>query len=187
VTDPLTTCQNSDSIQVVAFQLPVANAGNDTTISLGYSTQLNGSGGTFYSWQPAGSLDNPLINNPTATPLLTTDYELTVMDTNSCIDVDSVQVIILVDYIFTVTNAMTPNGDGDNDVWNIINIENYPDNKVVIYNRYGQEIYSAAPYKNEFYGKYQGKLLPDATYYYVLTFEGSSKIFKGAFTIIDGQ
>ena len=187
VTDPITLCQNSDSVQVTVFASPVANAGADTTISLGSSVQLNGSGGLTYYWSPGGSLNDSLISNPIATPVVSTSYQLIVTDANFCTDVDSMRVTILQDYTFTITNAMTPNGDGDNDVWNIIGIENYPDNEVHIYNRYGQEVFTAKPYNNTFDGKFDGNLLPDATYYYVLTFGNSPKIYKGAFTLIDGK
>ena len=39
------------------------------------------------------------------------------------------------------TEVMTPNDDGVNDMWQIYNIQNYPDNEVYIYDRWGQRVY----------------------------------------------
>ncbi len=187
VTNPATGCVNSDSIKVVVWPLPVVFAGNDTTISLGFSYTLNATGGVIYSWAPATGLSNPNIYNPIAEPLVTTNYILTVTDNNGCVNTDALNIYVIDDYLFTVANVLTPNGDGLNDVWNIMNIENYPDNSVTIFNRYGQEVFSESPYKNDWDGIYGGQLLPDGTYYYVLKFAKSSKIFKGGVTIVDGK
>jgi len=187
VSNSSTGCVNSDSIKVVVFPLPLVHAGNDTTISLGFSYTLNGQQGAIYSWLPTTGLSNANIYNPIAEPLVTTNYVLTVTDSNQCVNTDSLVITVLDDYLFTVSNALTPNGDGLNDVWNVQNLENYPDNSIAIFNRYGQEVYSATPYKNDWGGTYGGQLLPDGTYYYVLTFKGSPKIFKGGVTIVDGS
>jgi trimeric autotransporter adhesin len=187
VTNFISGCQNSDTITVVVYPLPIANAGNDTIISLGSSFQLNASGGVNYLWTPSAGLNDTTIYNPIAYPLVTTNYILLVTDEHGCMDLDTILITVLKDYLFTVSNAITPNGDGSNDVWVIQNLENYPDNTVAVYNRYGQEVFSANGYNSTWDAKYNGKTLPDGTYYYVLTFDGSSKIFKGGVTIIDGH
>ncbi|QNF32493.1 DUF3494 domain-containing protein [Adhaeribacter swui] len=63
-----------------------------------------------------------------------------------------------------VANVFSPNGDGVNDTWTITNIQNYPDNEVVLINRWGSEVYKAKSYKNN----WTGNNLTDGTYYYVL-------------------
>lgn len=45
------------------------------------TVQLNASGGDIYTWQPAASLDNPAIFNPTASPTATTTYSVQITDT----------------------------------------------------------------------------------------------------------
>ncbi|MBL4586413.1 MAG: gliding motility-associated C-terminal domain-containing protein, partial [Flavobacteriales bacterium] len=71
-------CMNTDSVTVWQEQLPDATAGPDTTICLGESANLIATGGTTYSWDPAAGLNDPTIANPTATPLTTTTYTVTV-------------------------------------------------------------------------------------------------------------
>jgi gliding motility-associated-like protein len=67
-----------------------------------------------------------------------------------------------------IPNGFSPNGDGVNDTWIIDNIEQFPDNEVEIYNRWGELLFRSVGYKTPFDGKYKGKDLPVGTYYYVL-------------------
>ncbi len=68
----------------------------------------------------------------------------------------------------TIANTMTPNGDGANDTFYIQGIEAYPNNQLIIYNRWGNKVYESAPYRNDWYGTAKGKKLPVAVYYYQL-------------------
>jgi gliding motility-associated-like protein len=84
-----------------------------------------------------------------------------------------------------IYNAMSPNGDGYNDVFTIRNIEKYPDNELVIFNRWGKEIYRQKGYGtySRFYNgvDINGQSLPVGTYYYVLRVNTGTKeeSFKG--------
>ena len=69
-------CTGTATARVEIFPLPVVNAGPDKEICAGQTTQLNGSGATFYSWTPTGTLNNPSIANPIASPTVTTTYYL---------------------------------------------------------------------------------------------------------------
>jgi len=73
---------------------PHANAGPDTSVCSGLSIVLNASGGSFYSWSPAATLNNPNIATPTATPLVSTNYVVTVTDNNNCSATDNIIVTI---------------------------------------------------------------------------------------------
>ena len=177
-------CLDFADITVIYSLLNTANAGPDTSVSLGNSVILDGQGGFVYTWLPDdSSLNNINIPDPVASPVVSTTYYMTITDANNCTDVDTVVVEVLVDYNFIVSNIMTPNGDGFNDIWYIDNIEFYPECDVAIYNRYGNQLYTAMPYKNDWDGKYNGNDLPDGTYYYVLKCPGTSDIFKGGITI----
>ena len=186
VTDPSTLCTNSSSVSIVISALPVAFAGNDTTISLGSSYLLNGQGGTTYSWSPATGLSNPDIASPLAGPLATTTYELTVLDNNGCSDIDSLTITVIADFNVTLQNLMTANGDGYNDKWIIKNVEHYPGTEVIIVNREGQQVFYSSSYDNSWNGSNKnGKPLPDGTYYYFIKFKNSDKMFKGPLTILN--
>jgi gliding motility-associated-like protein len=183
VTDTLTGCSKMDSIAVNVLVLPTVDAGLDTSISLGATITLNGSGNGSYSWLPF-TVSDPFSANPSVTPTTTTTYTLTVTHANGCTASDSVKITVLEDFVVTVMNLITPNGDGFNDTWVIDGILNYPKNSVMIFNRNGQEVYQKNGYDNTWTGTFNGAELPDGTYYYVLTFEGSDKIYKGAVNVL---
>jgi gliding motility-associated-like protein len=90
----------------------------------------------------------------------------------------------------TVTNVNTeleimtgfsPNEDGVNDIFKIRNIQRYPENDIIIFNRWGKTVYKAKGYNNEWGGVYRSKNLPDGTYFYILNVEvdGEKKEYKG--------
>ena len=87
-------CLATDSVTVVVYPLPQANAGPNQTICIGESVVLQGSGGVAYLWNPPTFLDNANAQLPISTPTVSVDYELTVIDGNGCSDVDTTQVFI---------------------------------------------------------------------------------------------
>jgi gliding motility-associated-like protein len=91
-----------------------------------------------------------------------------------------------------VFNAVTPNGNGENDVFVIRNIQNYPDNTLTIFNRWGVIVYEADGYGQNgqfFKGISEGRItikkddqLPIGTYFYLLRYtnnNGKSKERSG--------
>ena len=88
-----------------------------------------------------------------------------------------------------VFNEFTPNDDGNNDVFVIDCIENYPNNHIEIFNRWGNTVYKASGYNNNdvsFKGLSNGRVtinaqgkLPVGTYYYVLNLGDGSEPTSG--------
>jgi gliding motility-associated-like protein len=178
-------CTNSDSIFITVWPNPMAYAGEDTSIYKGETTQLNGSGGVFYSWSPATYLDNPSSDRPLAIDMrTTTEYILTVTDDNGCVDSDTVNITVIDDFKLIVYNAVTPNGDGNNDTWIIDNIWAYPEAEVTIFNRYGMEVFKGKNYQNDWDGTYGDKELPDGAYYYVIAIPGADKSYTGNINLL---
>ena len=82
----------------------------------------------------------------------------------------------------TVYNEFSPNEDGVNDTFVIDCIENYPNNTLEVYNRWGNIVYKANNYKNDWAGESNGRAilnveeqLPEGTYYFVLKLGDGSK------------
>jgi gliding motility-associated-like protein len=73
-----------------------------------------------------------------------------------------------------VSEAMTPNGDGINDTWRVVNIENHPNSLVIIYNRWGKEIFRQSAYQNNWDGTYKGDALPEGSYYFQIYLDGKN-------------
>ena len=84
-----------------------------------------------------------------------------------------------------LTGAADTDGDGVNDFFIIRGIENYTNNTFVIFNRWGNKVYEAAPYKNNWDGTSTegltvgGDQLPIGTYFYVLDLGDGSSVIKG--------
>jgi gliding motility-associated-like protein len=156
-------------------------------VAPGESTILNGSGtsGGTFSWSPSSSLSNGNIASPTATPNSSTTYLLTVT-ANGCTATD--EVTVLVTNLVIAPNTFTPNGDGTNETWQILRIENYPNCEVNIFVRWGQKVYKTVGYSNSnpWDGTNGGLKLPASTYYYVIDLnQGSnSDIYNGSVTIV---
>lgn len=83
-----------------------------------------------------------------------------------------------------VSEGFSPNGDGLNEVFFVEGIENYPANLLIVFNRFGEEVYRKTGYTNDWHGfGPQGKPLPDGDYYYILEFGGTTPSRKGAVRI----
>ncbi|UTW60786.1 gliding motility-associated C-terminal domain-containing protein [bacterium SCSIO 12741] len=80
-----------------------------------------------------------------------------------------------------IPGGFSPNGDGVNDTWVVPGIEAFTSSELYIYNRWGDLIYSASPYENEWEGQTNTGLLGgdrvgDGTYYYVLITNGGEPL-----------
>lgn len=80
-----------------------------------------------------------------------------------------------------VVNVITPNDDGINDefVISCLELGNHPDNHLIIFNQWGDKVYEAQPYENDWKGTYNGKDLPDGTYFYIFRLDAKSEVQKG--------
>jgi len=74
---------------------------------------------------------------------------------------------------FDIYNLVTPNGDGQNDYWHIGGIDEYPDNYITIFNRWGDKVREFKAYNNtsnHWDGTNENeKSLPSGTYFYIIT------------------
>jgi gliding motility-associated-like protein len=77
-------CVSTDSVNVIV-KLPfkVSVSGTDS-LCLGSSVQLNASGSEEYTWLPTGGLNNPSISSPSASPTVTTTYQVVASDSLGC-------------------------------------------------------------------------------------------------------
>jgi gliding motility-associated-like protein len=84
-----------------------------------------------------------------------------------------------------IPQGISPNGDGVNDYFEIIGLEDYPKNTLSVFNRWGHKVYEQNNYTNEWDGKSQSSLtignglLPKGTYFYVLDVGPDLKPVKG--------
>jgi gliding motility-associated-like protein len=75
--------------------------------------------------------------------------------------------------------AFSPNFDGSNDYLVIKGLDEYPDNEVLIYNRWGQLVYSTSGYRNDWYGlDRNGYPLADGTYFVIVKVNYINKVYN---------
>jgi len=174
----------SDTIRVTVNTIASISVSPNVIICPGESTQLTASGGVTYTWIPYSGLDYSNVPNPIATPDTTTTYQVEITNEFGCKATGEVLVTVLCDTLI-IPSGYSPNDDGVNDGFVIKGIEHYPGNRIWIYNRWGNMVFKAKGYKNEWNGIsnvsgiYIGKKVPNGTYYYVLDLNNGTKPLNG--------
>jgi gliding motility-associated-like protein len=81
-----------------------------------------------------------------------------------------------------IPSIITPNGDDKNEAFSIpclSQIGKYPNNELIIFNQWGDEVFRQKPYGNSWAGTFDGEELPDGTYFYVLDLGNGDKPLSG--------
>ena len=115
--------------------------------------------------------------------LRTKEYEFYVRDEKGCI---TLQTLLLEVLDIEIPDFFTPEGDGINDTWYPINIVQYPNINVKIFDRYQRIIASYQGAQYSWDGTYDSKKLPSGDYWYVIKLNEASdnREFKGNFTLV---
>ena len=164
-------CDSLVITELYVNPLPIVTLTADPELILsGQSSQLTATGGGLYSWTPTLGLSCSNCANPVASPTETTLYTVEV-NLAGCMVSDTITVSV--DSEFKIPEGFSPNGDGVNDVFEIVGIGQFPNNKIMIVNRWGDKVFEAAPYKSDWDGTSQfgitiGEKLPSGTYFYIL-------------------
>lgn len=186
------TCTNQAVNTLTVYTLPLVTLVNSTTSACeNTSAHLDVASPVAnytYTWiynsqvvsNNTGLTINPLSDSNRGT------YTVTVTDNNGCTNATTGFIDMQTCETY-VPEIFTPNGDGKNDGFVIRNIENYPNNNLKIFNRWGNLVYEKDKYLNEFEGFANtgdavGKSkLPAGTYYVILNYgdEGKTETYNG--------
>ena len=123
-----------------------------------------GQGSYQYQWEN-GQNSNVVINIDAG------QYSVTVTDVAGCTETGVFDLGCDTLIPIIVNQFISPNNDTQNELWIIENLENYPNTKVMVYNRWGSLVFEAEPYQNDWNGHYKGTAtnsLPASTYFYVI-------------------
>jgi gliding motility-associated-like protein len=177
------------TVNVTVFTLPAVNAGEDDTIFRTESVTLNGSGSAAdHYWTPGFWLSDSTLKTPSASPIFTTDYVLTMIDGNNCINRDTMNLFVIVRNLIVLPNAFSPNRDGHNDVFRIIrhlNVQALVGFR--IFNRWGQMVFETNDINAGWDGTFRGEPQPMEVYQYVvkaMNWDGEYMIEKGNVTLV---
>jgi gliding motility-associated-like protein len=163
-------CPGTDTHTVAAKEAPdlIATATPDV-MPAGASSQLTASGASTYLWQPGATLSDSTISSPTAEPVQTTTYTLTGTSADGC--TATLQLTITIEGVLGFPIAFSPNGDGQNEIWDI-QAEFNTECTVAVFDGRGRKVFEGSG--ENWDGTYQGKEVPQGTYYYVYTCPGES-------------
>ncbi len=183
--------KKTDEVTVSIWDVKT-NAGNDVTIPEGTTTTLTAqpiNPELTYWWSelppaPGGLMLYQNTAQVDVTPIDTTAYLLVVSNKHGCSSRDTVIVYLLPESKPYFYSSFTPNQDGNNDTWFIGNLAKYPNNKLEIYNRYGQLVFLKNGYTNDWDGRYFGNELPAGTYFYIFDTRSDLGKFRGSVTIL---
>ena len=93
------------------------------------------------------------------------DFMYSICNENGC-DTTHVRITVFCDDLI-IYSGFSPNGDGVNETFTVQGVERFTNNKLFVFNRWGNQVYYKEGYKNEWDGKWDNKELPDGTYFYI--------------------
>lgn len=149
-------CIYSDSINLAFNELPVFDLGTDTILCINdiYTYYFPSDTNTYVWTTYGGTTTIPILFNQ--------DLILTATAPSGCVYQDTL-VVMSVDCNNVLPNVITPNGDGNNDIFFIDDALALQNDRLIIYNRWGNILLDVVNYQNDF----DGKDLSEGTYFYI--------------------
>jgi gliding motility-associated-like protein len=168
-----------------------ATADSDTLFE-GNSTIIHAITDTNFTvnWTPANGLSSTSSFNPTASPLVTTTYTVSILDSTGCPRAATVTIYVTSsqcksDNVF-VPNTFTPNSDGENDIL-FVRSNDITELYFAVYNRWGQMVFETTDITKGWNGIYKGMLADPAVFAWYLRakcYNGDELTKKGNTTLI---
>jgi len=167
---------------------PAAPTANDVQLcsSSNGKIYVSGKNAALYRLYDSNESTDPIKEQPNGAFDIQTDVSRTyyVSQITGTCESERTPVIVQIGLLASdVMNTFTPNGDGINDYWKIMNIEKYPNALIQVFNRSGQRVYQSRGYAKPFYGSYNGRLLPSGSYFYIINLNNSCAI-SGSLTLL---
>lgn len=186
-------CVNTDDVTVTVGDYPNANFYTQTPTQYSPNSTFDfvnlSTGAATYDWDFGDLIGTSTVENPSYTyqPLVTATYFVTLVVSSTLGCKDSLTSIVQlinnspgIDVI--IPTGFSPNNDSDNDDWTIYGIENYPNSKISVFNRWGLKVFEGSELFPTWNGIYGGVMLPTADYYYIVELSDGRK-FNGVVTL----
>ncbi len=181
-------CTIEDSVFVEVKELVIAPFFTDTIVGVGdvvnvgvnLLTFTNISSAITYSWTPIDFLAQTNQSQTLATIMNSIVYNI-YAEGEGC--KDTAQIVVSTEISYDIPNAFSPNNDGINDLFQVVNLSGGSIREFKIYNQWGDLIYNGiGPWD----GTYQGVAQPAGAYTYYVRFTniGQEIIESGMFTLI---
>ncbi len=173
-TSEATQCFDLYSTDVIVYDYPnVSIYITDTVLLSGGEADIDVTGAENYTWIygglfPCDNCSMLVYQAPNEQSADETFEFILISESNNCSVTDTIRITVLGDIPLMIPEGFSPNGDGNADTWVIQGAERLTKSEVYITNRWGNKVYTASPYNNDWGGESLsgGKLAP-GTYYYV--------------------
>ncbi len=196
VTDSRDCVDSSNTIITEPLAVTINLNPDPVVINLSEVVTLNASSNydpsATYLWTPSVGLSCYTCPHPTVESYNSIDYTLEVtanINGSDCSAETEVSVTVIPNYDIFIPNTFTPNGDGNNDLFQIFG--NLPALKyldVEIFDRIGEKVFESNDLNFKWDGNYKGKPLQPAVFIYTLRVvfidNHSEKIYKGSLTLL---
>ncbi len=153
---------------------PNVSLGGDTTICSGSQVILFPGYFRSYKWQDNSTDSNYIVKKAGI-------YSVTISNSSGCNATDSITIVEDCINDIIIPNSFTPNGDGSNEVFNVLGsqTELY---KILVFNRWGELIFKSEDRSLGWDGQYKGKLAQEGIYNYIVTYDidGTTKSKTGS-------
>lgn len=164
-------CADAKTVTVALHPPASISAGYESIIDWGDSVQLHAFGDGAFRWWPDSSLSCGTCSEPFAFPETTTVYTVELTDLNGC--KATAPVMVHFRGSLFVPNTFTPNQDGANDVFRPI-MREVATYRLLVFNRWGELIYSTTTQGDGWNGTYKGKESPIDTYVWRIDYRENS-------------
>jgi len=175
-------CIKSDAISVYYDAIPVINLGKDTTLCEGEELTLNiSTPNSTYLWQDGSTNSSLVISLPNS-------YWVEI--NNSCgVGMDTIEVTYNnCSSVIEMPNVFTPNRDNKNDLFLPVKAEGIVSYQIVIYNRWGQELFHSKSLMQGWDGRTSaGNKVPNGSYFWVVNYinlDGIEEEIKGHLSLL---
>lgn len=178
-------CMQADSALVTVFFPGTitalndsATAENETVLSISVADNDSHNGGVIHIiTQPThgsaeANSDNQIVYTPDGSYEGIDSVQYTICD-SFCGDFCDTAWAYIDVITFFIPSGISPNGDGINDEFEIVGLFKFPDHHLQIFNRWGDLIYDAKPYNNDWHGQTNkgmvlgGDGVVEGTYFYI--------------------
>ncbi len=164
-------CTLSDSIKIEDKNINFGVRNNLFYVDRGETVRLDAYGGDSYLWNDeVGSssvITEPIIKD--------SKYVVSIENNDGC----KKKYWVYIKLKDKLDNIITPDGDGENDIWALPDKYRHKDIKIIIYNRLGMKVYE----KNDYDNSWSGEGLLAGTYFYVIKLKDSF-LLKGSLNVI---
>ncbi|HNP55050.1 MAG TPA: gliding motility-associated C-terminal domain-containing protein, partial [Ferruginibacter sp.] len=162
-------CRIADTIEVFRIQPPVVQILGNREVCRATPTELEvNSPGNQFLWNTGETTASIRVSQPGR-------YRVTVSTPGGCSVADSVEVVAGDCGLF-LPSAFTPNRDGLNDSFGPIDLIRVSTYELLVFNRYGQEVFRSSSPELKWDGQLKGKDLPAGMYLWTLRYQFTGKI-----------